>query len=279
MSGLKERVFLTGCPRSGTTLLQSLLAAHSQIASFPETHFFAHIPARRPWLRTLGFASRGAGPAFEQLLDYIDYHEARPRSHGHLFTRPYAQMYVEVLDCLTLRQGKSLWLEKTPRHALYIDCIQRQVPGAKFIHIVRSGADTVASLYEVTHQHPEVWSGPCSIDRCVQNWIKYMQIARTYLFKTGHILVRYEQLVENPRVMLSRLCTFLNVDFEEGMLQHYPIAAQQLTYQAEVWKGSVQSAIQGADTTKFQRLFDEQQRQYILKQLSVVDMDDFGGTH
>lgn len=32
------RVFIVGCPRSGTTLLQCLLAAHSQMISFPESH-------------------------------------------------------------------------------------------------------------------------------------------------------------------------------------------------------------------------------------------------
>ncbi|NJL55543.1 sulfotransferase [bacterium] len=32
-------LFLVGCPRSGTTLLQSMLASHPQIASFPETKF------------------------------------------------------------------------------------------------------------------------------------------------------------------------------------------------------------------------------------------------
>ena len=37
---IKDRIFIVGCPRSGTTLLQSLLAAHPQIHSFPETHFF-----------------------------------------------------------------------------------------------------------------------------------------------------------------------------------------------------------------------------------------------
>ena len=35
------RVFLVGVPRSGTTLLQSMLAAHPDIASFTESHFFS----------------------------------------------------------------------------------------------------------------------------------------------------------------------------------------------------------------------------------------------
>ena len=38
-----SRIFLVGCPRSGTTLTQSLLAAHPMVASFPESHFFSHL--------------------------------------------------------------------------------------------------------------------------------------------------------------------------------------------------------------------------------------------
>ena len=37
---VKERVFIVGVPRSGTTLIQSLLASHPQIETFPESHFF-----------------------------------------------------------------------------------------------------------------------------------------------------------------------------------------------------------------------------------------------
>ncbi|MGL4503377.1 MAG: sulfotransferase family protein, partial [Planktothrix sp.] len=46
---IKNRIFLVGCPRSGTTLLQSLLAAHPQIASFPESHFFQSLAPAQPW--------------------------------------------------------------------------------------------------------------------------------------------------------------------------------------------------------------------------------------
>ncbi|MGC1525664.1 MAG: sulfotransferase, partial [Phormidesmis sp.] len=35
-----KRLFLVGCARSGTTLLQSLLASHPGVASFPESNFF-----------------------------------------------------------------------------------------------------------------------------------------------------------------------------------------------------------------------------------------------
>ena len=38
---IDRRIFVVGVPRSGTTLVQSLLAAHSQVTSFTESHFFS----------------------------------------------------------------------------------------------------------------------------------------------------------------------------------------------------------------------------------------------
>lgn len=87
---IQARLFLVGCPRTGTTLIQSLLAAHSQIASFPESHLLL----------------AGGGT----------------------------------------RWGQTIWLEKTPLHLLYIKQFEQFIPGVKFIHLLRNGADVVASL-------------------------------------------------------------------------------------------------------------------------------------
>ena len=57
---VSTRVFLVGCPRSGTTLLQCLLAANSHLASFPETHFFERmqmdVAAAKIYTTQRGFA-------------------------------------------------------------------------------------------------------------------------------------------------------------------------------------------------------------------------------
>jgi len=43
--------FIIGTPRSGTTLLQCILATHSKIAMAPETHLFSHaLPAARAYV-------------------------------------------------------------------------------------------------------------------------------------------------------------------------------------------------------------------------------------
>ena len=50
---ITKRIFLIGCPRSGTTIAQVMLAGHPEILSFPETQFFKWAVGlhRRPQLR------------------------------------------------------------------------------------------------------------------------------------------------------------------------------------------------------------------------------------
>ena len=68
------RAFLIGCPRSGTTLLQSLLFSHPDVISFPETFFFVHACNPTGTLHDLGLGSVGARRGLDSLaaLDLLD---------------------------------------------------------------------------------------------------------------------------------------------------------------------------------------------------------------
>ena len=123
-----RRLFLVGCPRSGTTLLQSMLAAHPRIASFPETHFFERVsprfasvgmasPKRRDRRRLLQFLSEVGHPEMECLIPR--YAVTLRRSVG---------AFVEVLDALTLAQGGTVWVEKTPGHLHCIHLVEAHIP-------------------------------------------------------------------------------------------------------------------------------------------------------
>jgi len=54
------RIFLVGCPRSGTTLLQSMLARHDRVFTFPESHLFARSVPSGGLFRMAGLAGRHA---------------------------------------------------------------------------------------------------------------------------------------------------------------------------------------------------------------------------
>ena len=271
---IEGRIFLVGCPRSGTTLLQSLLAAHAQVCSFPETHFFPNAVGRG-WRRYLGVASPNARRRLLEFLEEIGREDLKwlvPR-HGFLL-KDYVNAFVKILDVLTEQGSKKIWVEKTPRHLHYIALIEKYIPDAKFIHIVRNGKDVVASLYEVTHKHPEIWGGPRSIEQCINRWINDVRISLRHLHRPNHILVQYENLVEAPRSILEKLCAFIGIPFDEVMLREYGSAARRVISKNEVWKAGVDRPIKKTNSKKFFEIFDEQQRQYICDRLSAAGMED-----
>ncbi|MGK7921572.1 MAG: sulfotransferase, partial [Trichodesmium sp.] len=197
---IKTRIFLVGCPRSGTTLLQSLLAAHPDIASFPESHVCPAIFLdRSPKRQKFRLVSKFAYGKLEKFLREISQEEMKQYLPKFgLFPSQYAYSFIKILDILTEQQNKTIWLEKTPGHIRYINYLEKWVKNVKFIHIIRNGADVVASLFEVTNQHPKVWSGGWNIDKCIQQWIEDVSLTQSHLSKSNHTLVEYEKLVENP---------------------------------------------------------------------------------
>ena len=117
--------FIVGAPRSGTTLLQSILASHPNIAIPPETEFFmkfadpASIARWDAWLE--GFLASRAWS--DQGLDadaFVRRAEATDRTPRSLF--------LALLSMHAERTGKGRVGEKSPQHARWIDRIEASFP-------------------------------------------------------------------------------------------------------------------------------------------------------
>lgn len=148
-------IFVVGCPRSGTTLLQLMLHAHPRIAIPPETRFLleayrdrhrfgdlrrpanrralAHFIVNRPQTR---FFDLGLDP--QAMISEI---VASPPTLGSAIGAVF-RSYSE-------RFGKPRWGDKRPAYVNNLDVIRRLFPDAQIIHIVRDGRDCVASLQEM----------------------------------------------------------------------------------------------------------------------------------
>ncbi len=276
-----RRLFLVGCPRSGTTLLQSLLAAHSRVVSFPESHFYNTMTASRFGLRQLGLASPRIRAKFSSFLELIGHPEMRRYLPFFAISRrQYSRAFIAVLDAVARQHNKQAWLEKTPRHLHYVDDISAFVPESQFIHLVRNGEDVVASLYEVVNAYPERWpSIPAGdvagcIDRCVDRWVQSIRLSQRHVGRSNHVVVRYERLVEAPDEVIKGLCEFIGIPFEARMLERYADRAATLVQPFETWKQSVTQAIESGHERKFDRLFNESQKRHISAQVAQVDLAD-----
>lgn len=272
---IQGRLFLVGCPRSGTTLLQSLIASHPEIASFPESHFFKYLIPSRPWLCKCGIASRWAKPQLKKFLAEVNCQDRKKSiPQFALLMHQYVTFFLELLDDLTQQQNKKFWLEKTPEHVRRIEYIEKFIPEAKFIHIIRNASDVVASLYEVTHKYPEAWSHtntPWSIDRCITHWNVDVKNSISYKNKPNHILIGYEQLVADPKSIIANIFDFIGIYSDYQVINNHSLASKKIILDNEPWKKSVKQKIVNANGNKFRQIFTQQEQEYILKETSYIN--------
>ncbi|NJK39988.1 MAG: sulfotransferase [Oscillatoriales cyanobacterium RM2_1_1] len=267
-------IFLVGCSRSGTTLLQSLLAAHPEVASFPESQFFHHL-LPSPYERrryALGLVSGRLRPRLEQFfrdeMNRPELVESLPRI---LFMGYYTRQFMAMLQNLAREQNKTILIEKTPDHIYYIESIEKFLPHARFIHLIRSGADVIASLYEVTHKYPEPWGGARNIDVCINDWLRAIAASEKYLPASNHIGVRYEQLLQEPEVVLKKLCEFIGIEFSQQMILNYRSEAEKLSLDNA--GRQVSQSFASRNSQKFYQVFNPIEQQYILDQIAQVNLD------
>jgi hypothetical protein len=216
-----KRIFLVGAPRSGTTILQSLLAAHPEVISFPESKFFHYLLYDK-------FAENLPSRMEAFFKDEIKRPELLQGFDDSQTVAAKVSWFVGILDGLAAEQNKTIWLEKTPEHIYFIEDIERFLPDAKFIHILRNSMDCIASMYEATRDFNELWGGGWDLDRCIDRWKYAVLTSYKYLNKSNHILVKYEDLVDNKKLVLEDICNFLEIEYDAGMLINYKEIAASL---------------------------------------------------
>lgn len=211
----KNLVFLVGCPRSGTTWLQKLLASHPRIRSGEESHFFSLYigPQLRAWndQKTRHF-NGGMG------------HAAGPQAYFHeeeflaILKNYLSALLKPITDSL---QADEWFLEKTPSHALYIPEIKELLPESRFIHLMRDCRDVVVSLMTASRSWGASWA-PNSAKLAAAMWVQHVGAVKTAasnLSSDEFCEIRYEDLWNSPCETLKGLAGWLGVAWNEDALR------------------------------------------------------------
>lgn len=227
-----RRCFVVGSPRSGTTLVQALLASHPNVWSLPETHFFRRVEVYRRGPRGL-LVEPGADALLREISSSVGVrHPFRPRwlTIGRCIRR-----FATILDTAAAAEGARVWVEKTPGHLNYIPLIARFLPDARYVHVTRQGADVVASVVQVTREHPG-WDGARSIDEAAERWRADIAATRQYDGTPGHSIVCYEELAADPVSVLRPVWELLEV---EEISPDHRAGIAALISDREPWKQSL----------------------------------------
>jgi hypothetical protein len=253
--GIDRRIFVVGFPRSGTTLVQSLLASHGALTSFTESHFFWKHFTRAPWLpapvlkgnpshRVREFlAENGEAPP-----DAADWFAGKGRWTLRVWpllpfqTRPVARRLLRVLDELTARRGRSGWVEKTPMHLYFVPFLER-VSGAgqqtHFVHVIRDGLEAAASLHEASR----TWERHYDLAECARRWNRDVSLSLRRVGSPVDHFVFYEELVSRPERALAALLARLGLPAEPGLPARLAHVTSPIVTAMEPWKVGVGGGI------------------------------------
>ena len=203
---IKKFVLIGGVPRSGTTLVQSIIGSNSKIAIPPgESHFLRQYVA---------------GKSVVNILKEHDWPKRWQMDFSDLYDREHRDVFVDMLVRYAESVGKTIAGEKTPRNEFYYDIVQEWLKDFefKFIHVVRNPFDMMAS-FKFGHNR-ELHRGekrPFYVHSQGERWYRSVSIglARAHTNPENYYLLKYEDLTNDPQATGKALCKFLGVDFEE----------------------------------------------------------------
>ncbi len=195
---LRCHVFLVGFPRSGTTLLEQVLASHPHVAAMEE----------RPCLIDSAKAFFGADADLDRLAALSDAE-----------LQPWRDLYWKRVTETEGTLFKPVFLDKLPLNAVFLPLIARLFPRAKILLALRDPRDVVLSCFR---RRFAVNAGMFEFTELENTAIYYDAVMTLIELYRGKLALdvaeaRHESLVADFEGETARLCAFLGLEFDEAM--------------------------------------------------------------
>ncbi|MBC8453854.1 sulfotransferase [PVC group bacterium] len=205
-----EPLFLLSLPRSGSTLLQRILASHNSIHTTAEPWML--LPILAPLANTRMYAEYGYQDYNNAMHDLIHKLPQGRDSYRKHIRKLSTDIYRDLAPVNT-----RYFLDKTPRYALIVSELLSTFPNAKFICLWRNPLAVAGSMLKT-------W--------CNNNWKLYQFEIDLYEGLSNLLeavethperihTVCYENLVNSPQLHIDEICNYLDISFNESMLSEF----------------------------------------------------------
>ncbi len=245
-------IFIVGMPRSGTTLTEQILAAHSDVATTDELPYIERI--------AIYLSNKGYYPANLEALPDGERDKCR-------------QFYLQQAGQYPLT-GTCCFIDKNPNNFIHIGLIHTLFPEAQIVCLSRPVIDNIASVYrqlfskgnDYAYQPEDLLLYTDSFYRVMAYWKKALPEVVNML--------DYEALVDNTEAVIRQLLTWCRLDFDPDCLRFYEMDTPVMTPSASQVRQPINTKSIGSGD-RYRVLFDgfsitpefiEQQRKTLLRQ-------------
>ena len=215
-----DPIFIVGLPRAGSTLLEQILASHSQVDGTMELH------------NILGLAARLSGnkSGYPSVVNEID---------SKFFTR-FGKQFMQDTQCY--RQGAAFFIDKMPNNFMHIGLIKTILPNAKIIDARRDPISCCFSGYKQLFAEGQEFS--YDLDNLIHYYQSYQSLmAHWDSVLPGFILkVQHEDVIDDLETQVRRILDFCQLPFESSCLHFYKTKRTIKTPSSEQVRQPINSA-------------------------------------
>jgi tetratricopeptide (TPR) repeat protein len=208
-TGRPPPLFICGMFRSGSTLVEQVLASHPRVTSGGELALLPALVSReiRPWPSALG---RVSGAVRDQL----------------------AETYLTQLSALF--PGADVITDKRPDNFLHVGLIKRLFPDAKIVNTVRHPLDNILSVFFLHLDHGMTYA--LDIEDTAHYLVQQRRLMDHWraLWPDDILDFDYDAFVADPRPHTERLLAFCDLDWDEACLAFHKTDSNVRT--ASVWQ-------------------------------------------
>jgi len=210
-------IFILGMPRSGTTLVEQILAAHSEVEATDEL----------PFLNRIGLDLEKNG-GYAQALSSMDAE----------LQRQLAAEYLGKVERYRIH-GKAFFIDKMPSNFLHIGLIKSLFPNARIINVVRDPLDNAIGVFKMYFATGAEYS--FSMEGIIYHWQGYITLMKHWdkLYPGELMHLSYEDLARNPDAKIAEILDYCGLAMEDSCLRFYESEQPVLTPSA----GQVRSPI------------------------------------
>jgi tetratricopeptide (TPR) repeat protein len=197
-------IFIVGLPRAGSTLLEQILASHSQVEGTME---LANIPRLVNEIR--GREDVDSAPRYPAVLGEL----------SAVQLRELGEKYLE--ETLVYRSGKPFFIDKMPNNFRHIGLIQLILPNARIIDARREAMDCCFSNFKQLFASGQEFT--YSIEDIARYYRAYVEVMGHWdAVLPGKVLrIQHEDVIADLDGNVRRMLDFVGLDFEPACLEFY----------------------------------------------------------
>ncbi len=212
----EQPVFIIGFPRSGTTLLDSLLRGHPDLEVFEETDAVSSL------------VNRLAGPADEDLSRLARLSEQEAAALRALYFEGLARRRAAQNATEQARPGATT-VDRFALNIIYLGELCRVFPQARFILALRHPADCVLSCFMQTFYETSANASFHTLEDAAHLYDAVFSLWRQQMeaLKPKLIQVKYESLIDDPEKTCRPVLDFIGATWRPELLDHQRAARQR----------------------------------------------------